>query len=186
MGANVNIKVSGAVAEKFRGLSPKIAKTHSEALALLMDTYAQVGSHKKDFRSHPVVKLLMAQGDQNTDRIISINRATEKDKIDRILSILLVLFDHGAKRKHPQKPSLESINSAPSQDIDTSGPGFALIELQEEKLKVQDRLVLMQREIHGLLHEKAQLVRPLLGKVHVKLFISGEEFKALKQRYKND
>lgn len=58
MGANVNIKVSGPVAERFRGLSPKIAKKHSEALALLMDAYKQMEAPKKDFRKHPLVKIL--------------------------------------------------------------------------------------------------------------------------------
>ena len=185
MGTYVNIKVSNQVADRFRGLSPGLAKSHSDALNLLMDVHLR-WSTKRNIETNSHVKSIQVHGDKNTDRLVSILKAIEHDKIDRILSMLIVLFDHGAKRRNPDKPGLKNVNSTPTKDVEQTSNAMVIVQLEEEKLKLGDQIFFMKKEIGGLLHKKAKLVRPPLGKSYVRLDMDLEEFEKLKERFKPD
>jgi hypothetical protein len=183
MGNFLSIKIEAKVAKRFRKVSPSLAASHSLALTVLLDNYDHLSEPRKDAGSNPAVKLLLANNDRNTNRMVSILKSMEKDKIDRILSMLLVLFDHGAKRKNPPKPSLKHINSAPSKEMENKGDAFALIQLEEEKLKLVDEIHFMKKDINELLHKKTKLVQPTLGKAYVRLDIDSDGFNKLKEQF---
>ena len=137
-------------------------------------------------KKQPRPKGATDQDDRNTDRLVSIVKAIENEKIDRILGMMLVLFDHGAKRKSPPEPKLTGINSGPAREGDDTGTGSDIFAVQEEKHRMRDELTRTKKDFYLLMDQKAKVVRPVLGKPYVRLNIPPEEFENLKQKYKTD
>jgi len=111
MSAKANLKMESEVVLRFRSTAFKLAPNQSEALTVLLDFWEE--KHKEN--DNPKSEINQAEKiiphlDKVGNRIVSIIKSIEKDKIDRIHGMMNMLFGLGtAQEKLPIKSSPKSI-----------------------------------------------------------------------------
>jgi len=187
MSAKANLKMQSEVVLRFRKKAFKLAPNQSEALTVLLDFWEE--KHKENDASKPEInqsEKIIPHVDKAANRIISIIKNIEKDKIDRIHGMMNMLFGLGSAQEKLSKPSAPKAATKNDPFDPQYKAVFDKIDLQHKKKTLEWEVKEVKKAFHQFLDQKITVQHPRIGKPYLKLHLEPNELLMLKQQYKTD
>lgn len=187
MSAKANLKMESEVVLRFRKKAFKLAPNQSEALTVLLDFWEE--RHAENESSQTEINQpdkIIPHLDKVANRLVSIIKSIEKDKIDRMHGMMNMLFGLGtAQEKLPIKSSLKSV--AKNDPFDPQYKDvFDRIELHHKNKTLEWEVKEVKKAFHQFLGDKITVENSRFGKPYLKLQLELDDLKMLKEQYKTD
>ncbi len=185
-----NIRFKKPITVRFQSFSRMYFKTHSEALAGMLDffKYNELSPYDRlGLRMGLVIdylKELKTFFNKRNNATIAIIRDMEKHGVLPTKAMMELLFEGGPKARSEaeedgdfQFPELDKV------DFDAE---FQLIDERKLRRDAELQLAKAQERFGELVLKKIKVVRPGLGRPKLQLEISLEEYEELKEHYKTE
>jgi len=167
---------------RFRSFSKAHGKTHSDVLEGMMDFFTKYEmSPFQDFG--PNIRGMEANIKKRLNALVAIIKDIEKHQTKPTASMLQLLFEGTAPKKKQPELLLEEITDVEHED-DFFGSQQA-IKLREENNGLKRELEETQKRFEDILYGKIEIVSPSFGRERLKLHLTVEEYKKLKEQFKN-
>ncbi|SNY99547.1 BfmA/BtgA family mobilization protein [Flagellimonas pacifica] len=184
-----NIRFKKPVTVRFQTFSRMYFKTHSEAMAGMLDffKYNELSPHDRLGRRMGLVidylKELKTFFNKRNNATIAIIRDMEKHGVLPTKAMMELLFDGGPKAQSNEAEEQEDFKFPELDQVDFDAE-FQLIDERKLRRDAERELAKAQERFGDLVLKKIKVVRPGLGRPKLQLEISLEEYEALKQHYK--
>lgn len=176
MGGFSGIKFKTNTAVRFRKYSGEIARSHSEAMEIILDFFQE--NKISPFESPgPAMNTLEYVLKKRINSVIAIIRNIEKTQTKPSHAMLQLLF-----QESPAKKGL--LVEKKVQPVIKEKQAFDHVEYQNRVNQLKGELSRKNKEIISLL-EKVVVARNNFGKTFLRLNISKEEFEKIKTEFEN-
>lgn len=186
-----SIRIKKDTAKRFQSFSRMYYKTHSQALAGMLDFFKhnEISPHGSlGKRMELIMDFLQKFRDFTAKRnnaIIAVIKDLEKNGIMPIKAMMELLFE-GGPLSEVQKDAgtLEGdlvIPEIQSRDLDTE---FVLLEERRQRQLLERELAQLKTRIRAQLLDRAKVIRPALGAPRIQLDMTLTEWKAFEQQFK--
>ena len=176
----INFRVD--ILTRFRGFSKAHGKTHSDVLEGMMDFFTKYQiSPFQDFG--PNIRGMEANIKKRISALVAIIKDIEKHQTKPTTSMLQLLFEGTTPKKKQPELLLEEITDVEHED-DFFGSQKA-IQLREEKNMLVLELEEMRQRFEEVLYGKIEIISPSFGKERLKLQMTVEQYKELKEQFQN-
>ncbi|MAU15426.1 MAG: hypothetical protein CMH46_07790 [Muricauda sp.] len=186
-----NIRFKKDTAKRFQSFSRMYYKTHSLALAGMLDffEYNQISPHENlGRRMEPIMDFLHKFRDFTAKRnnaTIAVIKDLERNGIMPTKAMMELLFEGGPLSNAQENGgTMEGdlvIPEIQSTDLDTE---FALIEERKQRQLLERELAQLKTRIREQLLDRTKVVRPALGAPRLQLDMTLSEWKTLRQQFK--
>ncbi|MGB6153298.1 MAG: BfmA/BtgA family mobilization protein [Pricia sp.] len=167
---------------RFRSFSRAHGKTHSDVLEGMMDFFTKYQmSPFQDFG--PNIRGMEANIKKRINAVVAIIKEIEKHQTKPTTSMLQLLFEGTTPKKKQPELLLEEITDVENEDDFFGSP--QAIKLREEKNKLVLELEETRQQFEDILYGKIEVVSPSFGREKLKLHLTVEEYKQLKEQFKN-
>lgn len=178
----VRINFRLATVNRFRAYSKKLGETHSDTLDAMLHFF-------EHYKIHPFGELasdlngLELNIKKRINAMIAILKDIEKHQIKPTTAMMQLLFE-GTPPKEKQPELLLEETTDMENEKDFFGSVYA-IQLREEKNTLKQKLETMEQSFEEILYGKIEIVTPSFGKERIKLNLTVDDYRALKQQFKN-
>ncbi len=176
------INFRSETAARFRSFSKAHGKTHSDVLEGMMDFFTKYQlSPFQDFG--PNIRGMEANIKKRINALVGIIKDIEKNQTKPTTSMLQLLFEGTPPKEKQPELLLEGITDVEKEE-DFFG-SLQAIKLREEKNALKRDLAEMEQRFEEILYGKIEIIAPSFGKERLKLHLTVDEYKQLKEQFKN-
>jgi hypothetical protein len=175
----ITINIQAPVAKRFRLFSKKIAKSHAEALTVIMNFFEWHGFYPSEkFERRFIDELLKNR--KRTEAVIAIIKDIEKNNDKPNTAMLQLLFEGVVEKEKPVRKEKLFMNKTKEEKRieETTVPKVVHERAQLELKEVQKKF--------GYVLDHVQLVNNRFGKDYLKLELSQQEFTRIKRELKRN
>lgn len=185
-----NIRFKKPIAKRFQTFSRMYYKTHTLALAGMLDffKYNEISPHDRLGQRMGLIldylKHLKEFLNKRNNATISIIKDLEKHGVLPTKAMMQLLFEGMPPKEKQPELLLEEITDVEHED-DFFG-SMQAIKLREEKNILKRDLEEMGQRFEDVLYGRIEIISPSFGKERLKLHMTVEEYKKLKEQFKNN
>jgi len=183
------LRIKKETAVRFRAFARMYYSTQSLALDGMLDffRYNEISPHEKlgprmtlimDFLKH----LKQYLGNRN-NATIAIIREIEKEGVLPTKAMMQLLFEQAPSKE--EQPDLIEITHEVGRGGGDYQNSLEAIELRKEKNILKRELEDTRKKFEDILYSKVKETRPSFGKARLYLDMAPEEFRVLKEKFKN-